>query len=295
MKGQPAAAFVGLATLDVLYRVEALAAANEKVVAQSQTTHAGGPAANAAITFAFLGGAAHLQAGLGRHAAAAIVRAELASYGVRFTDLAAEFDEPPSISSILILAATGERSVTSANATRLRYRPGTVDAAGIAAGGLLLVDGHNMEAAVEAARAARAHGVTTVMDGGSWKAGMEELLPLVDIAICSADYRLPGCGATPADVAGRLRAAGVGRVAMTRGAQPVLAYERDSAYEVPTPAVDVVDTLGAGDIFHGAFCWEWLRGGGDFRRALTFAGEVAAASCRHFGPRGWMSRWAGRG
>lgn len=286
-------AFVGLTTVDLLYGVEAIPQRNEKIVARSQAVFAGGPATNAAMTCAFLGGKTCLHSSLGKHPATSIARDELARYGVEHFDLAPEYSEPPSVSSILVLAASGERSVVSANATRLPAGVELLNQAAIAASALLMVDGHNMKACVAAAQVARAHGVTTVLDGGSWKAGMEELLPLIDYPICSQDFRLPGMSGEAEDIAGALMRLGAKGVAITRGERPVLAWEGAREFEVVVPQVRVVDTLGAGDVFHGAFCRAFAVENTGFEAALQFAVRVASASCEHEGARGWMADWRG--
>ncbi len=82
-----------LATLDVVHRVERQPGTNEKVTARAQFVAAGGPAANAAVTFAALGGVATLVTALGRHAVARLIADELTSVGVRIIDVA---PTPPS-------------------------------------------------------------------------------------------------------------------------------------------------------------------------------------------------------
>lgn len=55
-----------------------------------------------------------------------------------------------------------------------------------------------------------------------------------------------------------------------------------------TPRALVVDTLGAGDILHGAFCWSYLHSGGSFVASLGAAAQVASMSCRYLGTRRWI-------
>lgn len=285
--------FVGLTTVDVLYRVDEVPGRNRKVVARSQAVYAGGPATNAAIACGFLGSRVVLQSALGRNAAAGIAREELARYGVEHHDLAPEFDGPPTISSILVVAGTGERSVVSANATRLPGGVERLERGVIERSCLLMVDGHNMGACLAAARAARAAGVATVLDGGSWKPGIEELLELIDYPVCSEDFRMPGVGEEAGAIAEALGRMGAKGVAITRGGKAVLGWERGRGFEVEAPRVEVVDTLGAGDVFHGAFCYRMSCGASGFEQALEFAARVASASCEHEGARAWMSEWRG--
>ena len=155
--------------------------------------------------------------------------------------------------------------------------------------GIVLLDGFQMDFARSIARRARERGVPVVLDGGSWKQNMESLLPFVDIAICSADFRPPGSDARsePQDVLDYLSSSGVRYGAITRGEKPVVLYEGNRFGEIAVGPVTVVDTLGAGDIFHGAFCY-YFASLNDFEAALEGAVLVAGKSCGFFGARAWM-------
>ncbi len=269
--------FVGLCTVDLTYVVSEFPKPNQKVCASQQELVAGGPAANAAITFAFLGGVASLVTALGVHALAAIAREDLEKHKVELYDLAGDPSAAPALSSICVQAATGERTIVSANAGTQAAMPDRFDPQVLSGAKILLVDGHHMSLCITAARAARDAGITVVMDGGSWKEGMEGLLPFVDIAICSEDFTPPVT----------LRDQGVAKIAITRGAKPILWSTSQSNGELPVREIEPRDTSGAGDIFHGAFCWAYASGS-EFTEALEYASGVATESCLHYGTRSWM-------
>ena len=286
----PRGVFVGLTTLDLVYRVAALPAANEKTVASDQALAAGGPAANAAVTFAALGGRATLVTALGGHPLARHAAAELAARGVRVVDATPTAELAPAVSSGYVIEATGDRSVVSVNGAAMRApAPGGL-AAVLAQADVVLVDGHHPELALAAARLAREHAVPVVLDGGSWKPVLAELLPLVDVAVCSADFAVPGAPAEPGAVTRALRRWGVPAVAVTDGGEPVRWWSGDASGTVPVPRVVVRDTLGAGDAFHGAFAYASVvapaaaPAGG-----LAFAARVAALRCTVPGPRAWLA------
>jgi sugar/nucleoside kinase (ribokinase family) len=156
---------------------------------------------------------------------------------------------------------------------------------------VLLVDGHYMRACQAWAEGARARNIHVVLDGGSWKAGTRELLPHVDTAICSADFLPPGC-TTEEDVLAFVRDCGVANVAITRGPEPVRFIAGATAGTMAVPHVQVVDTMGAGDILHGALCY-YIASGLGFIRALERAIDVASLSTSFVGPREWMNRSGG--
>jgi sugar/nucleoside kinase (ribokinase family) len=279
------ALFVGLSTVDIVYRVEEFPAANTKVAAQSQSVYAGGPAANAAIAYAHLGGEATLATVVGRNALAGLIREELARCSVRLLDLNPAFDGVPAISSVAVDRA-GNRNVVSANAVRIPAPAANADSELCRQARILMVDGHHMDACRAWAAAARAYGTQVVLDGGSWKSGTEELLKSVDTAICSADFRPPGC-ASAGEVMRFLKDAGVAKIAITHGAAPIEILTGQSAASVPVPQVEAVETMGAGDILHGAYCYYAALGHG-FVDALREAAKIASESCRYAGTREWM-------
>jgi sugar/nucleoside kinase (ribokinase family) len=279
--------FAGLATVDLVYRVAAAPGPDDKVTALSQELAAGGPAANAAVTFAALGGRATLLTALGSHPLARFAAGELAGQGVEVVDLAPDDPRAPAVSSVCVVDGTGERSVVSANAAG---RTAVLPEEHTLSADVVLADGHYPELAVASARWARGHGVPVVLDGGSWKPVLDQLLPLTDVAILSAAFRFPGRDDPAAAVAER----GPARVAITAGPGPVRWCEGGERGEVPVPAVDAVDTLGAGDVFHGAFAYAWAAQPDlGFPGALAFAGRVAALRCTVRGPRTWIARLAG--
>lgn len=277
--------FVGLSTIDVVCRVEAFPESNEKITAQSQDVFAGGPATNAAIAFSFLGGTATLVTAVGRHPIGRVIRDELETHSIRLIDLNPEFAKTPAISSVAV-NRQGERSVVSANAGRIGARLTAVNNKALEDAAVVLVDGHQMKACQAWGRAARERRISVVLDGGSWKNGTEELLKSVDVAICSADFLPPGC-ATEEEVLCYLRDCGVRRVAISHGAEP-LRYVSDGREDViAVPRVGAVDTMGAGDILHGAYCFK-AAGGSSFEEALSGAVRFASESCRYRGTREWM-------
>ncbi|MGY6023443.1 PfkB family carbohydrate kinase [Streptomyces spinosirectus] len=290
--GRPQGLFVGLCTLDVIQLVDRVPAADEKLTAREQVVAAGGPAANAAAAFGHLGGAAHLLTAVGSHPLGRAATADLEQLGVTVTDLAAGSPEPPAVSSILVTASSGERAVASTNATGVRLTPpGTLDTL-VAACDIAEFDGHHMELALATARAARAAGRTTVLDAGSWKDGTLDLLPFIDVVVCSADFRPPGVG-TVAGTLRFLRGHGVTWSAVSRGGRPVVWAGPDGDGTVEVPAVRVADTLGAGDFLHGALAHHLATTQGrltseGFAAALRGAAAVAARACTSFGTRAWM-------
>ena len=272
----------GLTTLDVSQVVETMPGPDQKVVAERLSVTFGGPAANAAATAVALGVPTRLVTALGSGPVAELIRAELIASGVQVVDLAAGTDVQPPVSTVLITRSTGQRAVASVNAVGMPAlpEPGPEVWEGVRA---VLVDGHHLGAAVPVAARARRSGIPVVLDGGSWKPGMGELLGEVDHAVLSADFRLSD--GSDLDMLDRWPLRSVARSA---GAGPVRLSTGQGTVELPVPEVQVVDTLGAGDVLHGALAAELVRGSG-IDTALRSGIEVASRSVRFPGARGWIT------
>ncbi len=118
---------------------------------------------------------------------------------------------------------------------------------------------------------------------------MQELLPHIDIAICSDDF-VPPDGAETLTF---LQSAGVARAAVSRGSRAIQYMDHQRQGSIPVAPIKAVDTLGAGDVLHGAFCKFIVESPGSFIQCLTQAAVVASLSCRHFGTREWMDHYPG--
>jgi sugar/nucleoside kinase (ribokinase family) len=274
--------FAGLATLDLVHTLERPLGPDEKTLALRQEIAAGGPAANAAVTFAALGGDASLLTALGAHPLAGFAAAELISHDVRVVDATPDAANPPAVSAVRVIAATGARSVSSVNAAFVQATPPAAVAELTAAVDVVLVDGHHPQLALAAAHAARAVAVPVLLDAGSWKPVLTELLPLVSGAICSAAF-------AAVSTVDEVHARGVPWVAVTHGADPIEWSTGDRSGTIAVPQVPARDTLGAGDAFHGAAAFA-LAGKAGWLDSLRFAAEVAAVRVQHPGPRDWLTQ-----
>ena len=276
--------FTGLATVDVVQRVDRFPAADEKVQSASVDVAAGGPAANAAVTAAALGAPLGIEVILvsvvGAHPLGDLIRADLAAHGVTLLDAAPEATEPPPVSAVTVLAATGERSIVSRNAgdraVDVPSRDFLPDA------DLTLVDGHHPALAVAAARSAR----RLLVDAGSWRPVFAQILPHAEVVACSGDFRHPAAGGS--DDAAIAAAVAAPHVVITHGAAPVTWFSAGRSGEIPVPRVTAVDTAGAGDAFHGALAVA-LAQGQDLQTSIGYACRAAAVRVAHAGPRAWLS------
>lgn len=267
----------GLSTLDLRYDVDAPPGPDRKVTARALAIDAGGPALNAARTVVALGGSATLVTAIGSGPVGDLVRAHLR--GVAVVDLAPAGWSAP-VSTVMVDRA-GRRAVVSTNAAGLDTG-GLPDTGPALDGDVLLVDGHLAAASLALATAARSRGIPVILDGGSWKQVVPELAPMLTVAALSADFSLP----TGDDPLSWFLANGTAVALRTDGAAPVQVRAGTSSWNVPVPPVDAVDTLGAGDVFHGALAFALARRAA-LPDAVAGACVIAAESVRHRGALGW--------
>lgn len=285
--------FVGLNTVDIHYIINEYPEPNTKNIVGNNAIYTGGPATNAAITFSKLGGDSTLLTSVGSHFLSQFILNELEENDIRLLDINDKFESKPVISSVITSDNSGDRtvltfqpsvSVTAAdNAYDLfinkhREMIGSFD--------IMLTDGFFCEMATLAAKTAKEFSVQIVIDGGSWKNGMEDLIKLADIVICSQDFYPPGTK-TANEVFDYLSAENCEMIAITRGDKDILYRLKDERNIIPVKKVKALDTLGAGDILHGAFCYYYMKTG-KFIRSLECASEVATASCKYYGTREWV-------
>jgi sugar/nucleoside kinase (ribokinase family) len=290
----PVGVFVGLCTLDVVHEVERAPAVNEKVTARAQSVAAGGPATNAAVTFAALGGRATLLTVLGTGPLADVVRADLTGCGVGLHDVAGDDRDVVPVSSVFVLADSGERAVVSVDAGLMTVGEVPDPSRLISTADVVLADGHHPALAEAAAGAAAGCAVPLLVDAGRWRPAMPRLLAGADTVICSAQFRVPGSDDEETTARGVLDR-GTATVAVTSGGGPVRWWAGDRSGRVKPPPVDVVDTAGAGDALHGAYAFAMAAApSASVDERLGFAVQVASLKCAFRGTRSWLAELAGR-
>ncbi len=277
--------FFGLTTVDIVSFVDSYPLPNEKIKTDRRLIFAGGPAANAAVAFSAFGNSGHLISFLGNHPMASVAAYDLKNHGVTVTDLDQESTNIPVISTVLVNSENGDRNIVYTDgAYSKKYDPNCINRK-LDGCSTLLIDGHYLYEAVLLAEEANKNKIPVILDGGSWKDGLEVVLPYVDIAICSENFSPPLCESID-DILTYLLKQGIKKIAITRGARSVVMVENCVVNEVNVGLIDPVDTLGAGDIFHGAFCHYFLNN--NFTASIKLAAETATESCRYYGAREWI-------
>jgi sugar/nucleoside kinase (ribokinase family) len=288
---RPHVLFSGRTTVDALYWLDEQPQEDTKVFARAFRVAPGGPACNAAITHALLGGQATLMSAVGTGPWADLVRVELRAHGIEMVDLAASGYETP-LTTVLVNAATSTRTIVNPPIAQARMTAlnGTWESGWGDAPAVALTDGFHLNETLPLLSALREDGTALCLDGGSWKTGTDILAPMLTIAICGERFEVPSVAADAEATLAWFAGQGVPYAAVTRGSRSILGIDRGRGFEIAIEPVEAVDTLGAGDVLHGAFCFYFAQSG-DFEGSLRRAAEIATRSCRRLG----IAHWAGEG
>jgi sulfofructose kinase len=276
---------VGLNATDTLIHLSTYPALGSKVEYRRATVLPGGQVATTVVACAHWGLQTRYVGKLGEDDAARLHRGEFARAGVETQIVTVPGGA--SAQSLILVDGTGERTVLNRRDDRLALQPGELDRESIVNARALHVDGYDTAAATVAAGWARAAGVPVVADLDETYPGVEELLEKIDYLIVSRDFpgRLTGEANLEKALRQMHRRYRCRITAATLGPEGVLAWDGKEFHHTPAYDVPVVDTTGAGDIFHAGFIYGLLQDW-PLDRQLDFACAAAALNCMGVGARG---------
>ena len=281
------AIFIGRSTIDHTYLLDSFPQENTKVFAREYLRQFGGPALNAAITYNSLGGWARLVSYFGASGSMIKAKDELRSnYSLDVIDLVKGKGYQLPESSIFTCSVSGTRTIVNPPQRDYDFKEDvSFDNLNLAGAPVILLDGFVFSDDLKKELLeARKNGAIIVLDGGSWKNETINILDTVDIAICSSKFLMPGHDKDQT-IANMLKK-GIDFIAFTNNEKDINVYESNNSTTIPIPEVNAIDTLGAGDVLHGAFCY-YLVDGYSRKEALHRAAQIASRSCCYFGTHTW--------
>jgi sulfofructose kinase len=276
----------GIAVVDQIFRVASFPRPEVKTQASEFRTVNGGNAANAAVAITHLGARASFVGPLGGPPGTDAV-------GDTFLALAAKenidcsacprVSGVPSPISAISIDARGERAIVNYRDEGLTAARPENPGALVANADAIMADNRFPEFVRDMCLAARGRGIPVVLDADEPRRDSNDLLTLVTHVVFSAEGLRATAGT---DSLGRAllevsKLTGA-FLAVTDGDNDVLWLDRSELRQVPAFKVDVIDTLGAGDTFHGAFAL-MLAQGMEERAAMRFAAAAAALKCTQYG------------
>lgn len=273
------ALFIGQTYIDVTFLTDRLPTGDEKHVASSYAVSFGGNAVTAAFCCAKLSIVPDLIASLADD-----------WLGRMFLDMAAKYAIPihprkvASSSLSFIMPKDGRRAIVRCRDSGYLNAFPALDLTGCR---ILHVDGHQPDAAIHYAKQCRAAGILTSLDGGGLRSNTHELLGFIDVAIV-AERLCEQMRFTPAEMLEYLRARGCRIGGVTSGERGLLWYDEKGAVRLmsalPVPQHQILDTSGAGDVFHGAYVYSYLsKPHQTWDEHLRFARAAAAHKIQYLG------------
>jgi len=278
---------VGLNATDTLLILPHFPAYAGKVAFVEEILSPGGQVASALVTCARLGLCVKYIGTLGDDERGRIQMASLLEAGINLDNAQVRTGCPNQTAYILIDRTTGERTVLWSRPECLRLDPSEIAPEQITCARMLHIDGHDTAAVGHAARIARAAGIPVTVDVDTIYHGFEDVLPYVDYLVASSEFPRQWTNEDdPFKALERIQNEyGMRVAAMTLGAHGALARVDGGFVYSPAFVVNCVDTTGAGDIFHGAFCYSVLRSL-PMRETLDLSNAMAALNCTALGARG---------
>lgn len=278
---------VGLNATDTLIVVPHFPAYAGKVPFEEEVLSPGGQIASAMVTCARLGLRVKYIGTLGDNERGRLQLESLRAEGINLDHVQVRTGCPNQSAYILVDRSTGERTVLWRRPECLRLEPAEITPDLITSARLVHIDGHDTPAVERAARLARRAGIPVSVDVDSVYHGFDQVLPYVDYLVASSEFPEPWTNERdPFRALAMIQNEYHMRVAaMTLGAHGALARAEGRFLYSPAFVVNCVDTTGAGDVFHGAFCYAVLQQM-PLSEALDFSNALAALNCTALGARG---------
>jgi sugar/nucleoside kinase (ribokinase family) len=279
---RPVVLCAGIAVEDFIFKVDRFPEPGAKIYASELIATPGGCAANAAVAVARLGGSARFAGPVGTDAASVRFLDGMAQCDVDTSGVARVEGASISVSGIFIDGA-GEKMVATRRGAQLAEARPRDPAALVADIDVVMADNRFPDFVRPILTAAKGRGIPVVLDGDRATSPDDPLFPIASHVIFSAEALRATTGLADLAAALAMMAAKArGFLAVTNGPDDVLWLEGGILRRMPVFTVAAVDTLGAGDTFHGAFALA-LAEGRDERAAMGFAAAAAALKCTRFG------------
>jgi sulfofructose kinase len=278
---------IGRNCVDYIAVADRLPAENSKAPMLTHRMEGGGQGGTSACAIARLGGRVTLVGKVGGDAGGAFCRQRLESFGVSCEHLEVVAGKTTALAHIWVTRSNGNRTILYAPSDLPPIQGNDQLAKMCRQAAVILLDPEVTYLAPFLTRLPRPHGLL-VYDAERWRPGIEAMMAEADCFVPSVDFLeavelgLPqaGWGAR----LGALKERVGGKLVVTRGEAGAYYFEDDRLMQVAPPPVAVADTIGAGDVFHGALALALARST-PFPEAVKLAVAAASLSCRGYGGR----------
>jgi len=279
---------IGQCSLDYLFMVDSFPVPDTKKELQEWTIAGGGPVATALVSLARLGVDCSFYGIVGDDEAGEKIIASLQSENIDTDGILKRADSLSQVAFIAVEKNSGKRTIFWQRPSGAPFMPTELPDDFLDNANFLLVDGLMSEVSIHAASSAQKQTVPVMLDAGRIRSGMVELAALCDYVVGSEEFaRELAAGAegfNPEKAIMKMKSFGAKTATVTLGDKGSVSTLGDDVFYIPSFKVDVVDTTGAGDVFHGGYIYGLLQGW-DIREVIRFASAFAALKCTRLGGR----------
>lgn len=272
--------------MDTLISVSHYPDEDTKLRAENSKPAGGGPVATGLVAAAKLGCDTEYIGVLSDDAGGAFLKGDFKKYGVGTDNITVKSGYRSFTSVIWLSKETSSRTCVFDKGDLPPLELNASQKETIKNADLLMVDGNEMDAAVEAAQIARENGIKVLYDCGGLYDGVEKLLALTDIMIPSEEFSLGHTGCATAEEAAKklFETYNPEIVIITQGKRGGIIYDGQKVVNYPIYPAKVVDSNGSGDVFHGAFAAGVIKGF-DYLKCCHFSSAVSGLKCTGIGAR----------
>ena len=246
----------------------------------------GGPCGTGLVAASKLGASAAYIGALAKDSGGEFLLADMKRFGIS-TDFVDMVEGKSSFSSYIILSEESTSRTCVFNKSNLPdFEIDKNRADAIRNAKVLMVDGNELENAIEGAKIAKESGTKVLYDAGGLYDNVDKLLPFADILIPSEEFALGHTGAKTAEEAAKrlFDTYSPEIIVITQGVKGGIIYDGNEVKSYPSFEVNAIDSNGAGDVFHGAFAFS-VSVGYNYYESCVFSSAVSALKCTKLGAR----------
>ncbi len=276
---------MGLNSVDFLVLVPEYPASNSKMRIRRFEKSGGGQVATAMVALSRWGTRTKYIGKVGGDELGQFSLESIRQEGVDVSSVTVESQVSNQFATIIVDGKSGDRTILWDRDDRLTYRDGELKKEDVCSGKILHLDGHDIRAALQCARWAREEHIPVILDVDKVEPLTSELIKDIDFVVTGSRFPTLFTGILDREKAFlELQKHTSGFLCTTLGSEGTMALLEGEILRVKGFKVEVVDTTGAGDVFHAGFIYGLLQNW-DLEKILQFANAVAALKCRELGGR----------
>jgi ribokinase len=279
---------LGQCALDHSFVIDFLPEPDTKKEVMQWEINGGGPVATALVSLSRLGMDCTFHGVIGDDEAGVKIRDSLESEHIHTTGLITRPNSHSQAAFIAVEKATGKRTIFWKRPSAEALRPDELPDDFLSGADFLLIDGLMSEVSMHAVKKAKEKSVPVMLDAGRVRHGMIELAHVSDYVVCSEEFAREFCSDSgdfiPEKALQQMKAFKANALTITLGSRGSFTLTGKEIFHTPAFRVDVLDTTGAGDVFHGGYIYGLLQNW-ELKDVTRFASACAALKCRKLGGR----------